>query len=159
MPLVKVPTRLLGAGGEIQSVYAENTTADFACPTAVGGLYPNVTGGDEVANAVITPTNAASILEIVATFSVLIAGTTLNTSYCWIKKDGVVPVQAYSRLLNGDGAIISADSSSVTLRRRIVAGATTALTFRLYAAADAGRTCTVNPGGGEATLKVTEYAA
>lgn len=159
MGLVKVPTRLLGAGSEIQSVYSEATSSSVLL-TLVTGTYPNLAGGNLVCYAVITPTSASSILDIVATVNVQINGSAVNTGYVFVLKDGVTPVINNCKLTDGDGAVIGTSTDQVTLRRRIVAGSTSPITFEIKAGTD-NALCNfyVNKDGGVSTLLVTEYQA
>ena len=158
MALVQVPNYLLSAGGIVNSVYAENATADIAA-AAVTGTYPALTGGTLITSIAITPTKATSILELQAVISALGLAMDLR-GIAWIKESGGTNAIASVRLPNGNGAIISNLSFTLAPNRRIVAGSTTARTYELYAGYDSAvsfSSFVVNPSGGEATLKVTEY--
>jgi len=148
--------------GKVVQVVNFQTGAVATGTTAMpaDNTIPQITEGFEVMTLAITPTNASNILMVdVATF----IGTT--TDNAWLitalfvgtTADALATMPQYAETVN--------PIASVFFRHRMVAGATTELTFRVRCGHNAAGTLSFNGHGGSgyfggtsaSSITITEY--
>ncbi len=138
------PTALSPAtpGLLLQHVYAEDRTHQtITTEIPIDDTIPQQTEGSEVMTVTITPTSAASILEVTAELSVTTSGSNFNVLAMFQDATaGAVEALCF--------AYTGADFCDVlTIQHRVVAGSTSPTTFKLRLGVAPGSSATVYTNG------------
>ena len=119
------------SGQQVQEVWAEDATyAANTGVTAYSDDIPAITDGDQILTAAITPKASTNILTV----RTLITVSSNNTSVVvHLHRDAVINALAAT-----GGYLLTNHSNVIALVHRMVAGGTSAITFRLRAGVSSG---------------------
>ena len=128
----------------VQTVTTAYTAVDTGTTTMpFDDTIPQNTEGDEFMTRAITPTNASNILQIECLFWCSVSGAT-DLMYGLFQDSTANAIAAGS----GGAGQSGAAPSLVILRHRMVAGTTSATTFKFRAGSDGAGTWTMNGNSG-----------
>lgn len=145
MPITLVPTLMLDAGAVVQVV----NTQTGALATGTGTIpaddtIPQNTEGTEFMTRAITPTSASNILQIEVVFFGATSTAGLSVIFAALFQDSTA-----NALACGMGLCATANGQvGIRFTHRMVAGTTSATTFKLRAGGNGAGTTTFNGSGG-----------
>lgn len=120
-------------GSVVQAAYSEDNT-QTACASFTGAT-PEITSGGFVVEAEITPTDAGNDLLITAVFPFTTSsGSHSRTARCAIFKVGTTAALAEDLHYEQDLNESVTSKGTMTIRKKVAAGSTSAQTFQLRAA-------------------------
>jgi len=139
-----------GGGALVQSVYAQNNTWDnTGTAIPIDNTIPQNTEGKEAATVTITPTNASNIIEIAAHVNLVAGGNQYLTIALFVGTSANAIAVSYTFQTNGNTA-------ELNILHRVVAGSTSARTYKLRFGANSG-TVYINGGAGSALYGGVSY--
>jgi hypothetical protein len=145
MPLTQVQTSMLGAGAVVQVVnFQTGALATGTGTIPADDTIPQNTEGNEFMTLAVTPTSSTNILQIDVVFFGATSSAGLSVILAALFQDSNV-----NAIACGMGLCATANGQvGIRFTHRMVAGTTSATTFRLRVGGNGAGTTTFNGSGG-----------